>query len=93
MPASDPPARILCEEHTVCGIAGLIDRSAPEDLAQVLGAMCSIQAYRGPDDEGIWQTRLTDGGVVGLGSRRDGGGDRSTGTYLYDWLPQAVPSR
>ena len=32
--------------------------------------MNNVQAHRGPDDQGVWETRLPDGGLVALGSRR-----------------------
>jgi asparagine synthase (glutamine-hydrolysing) len=50
----------------MCGIVGVINWG---DSA-ALGRMNTVQAHRGPDDEGTWQTRLPDGGFMGLGSRR-----------------------
>ncbi len=50
----------------MCGIAGAVncrDRG-------VLEAMSSIQAYRGPDDQGVWTSDLDNGGWIGLTSRR-----------------------
>jgi asparagine synthase (glutamine-hydrolysing) len=50
----------------MCGIAGIVnwgDRSA-------LARMTDVQAHRGPDDHGLWETHLSDGAWVGLGSRR-----------------------
>lgn len=50
----------------MCGLAGLAgcgDRS-------VLQRMTDIQRHRGPDDGGLWETRLSDGSWWGLGSRR-----------------------
>jgi len=32
--------------------------------------MTHIQAHRGPDDTGLWQTLLSNGTTVGLGHRR-----------------------
>jgi len=32
--------------------------------------MTRVQRHRGPDDEGVWETRLPDGSYLGLGSRR-----------------------
>jgi asparagine synthase (glutamine-hydrolysing) len=37
---------------------------------QVLSKMMDIQAHRGPDDQGLWEKRLSDGGYIGFGSRR-----------------------
>jgi asparagine synthase (glutamine-hydrolysing) len=50
----------------MCGIVGSINWGNRETLAR----MNLLQAHRGPDDEGTWETRLPDGGFVGLGSRR-----------------------
>ena len=50
----------------MCGVIGSINWGDGEVLAR----MNKVLAHRGPDDEGIWQTRLSDGGAVGLGSRR-----------------------
>jgi asparagine synthase (glutamine-hydrolysing) len=50
----------------MCGVVGSINWGDSETLAR----MNNVQAHRGPDDEGIWETRLPDGGFVGLGSRR-----------------------
>lgn len=41
----------------MCGIAGLVNWGDRETLAR----MNNVQAHRGPDDEGIWETRLPDG--------------------------------
>jgi asparagine synthase (glutamine-hydrolysing) len=49
----------------MCGIVGSINWGDSESLAR----MNNVQAHRGPDDEGLWETRLPDGGCVGLGSR------------------------
>jgi asparagine synthase (glutamine-hydrolysing) len=50
----------------MCGIVGSVNWADGDALAR----MNNIQAHRGPDDEGVWETRLPDGGIVGLGSRR-----------------------
>jgi asparagine synthase (glutamine-hydrolysing) len=50
----------------MCGINGLINWGDSATLAR----MTNIQAHRGPDDHGTWETRLPDGTWVGLGSRR-----------------------
>jgi asparagine synthase (glutamine-hydrolysing) len=50
----------------MCGISGLVNWGNQEVLAR----MTNVQAHRGPDDVGLWQKRLPDGGFVGLGSRR-----------------------
>src|SRR5215813_1091565 len=50
----------------MCGIVGAINWGDSETLSRINSA----QAHRGPDDEGIWETRLPDGGFVGLASRR-----------------------
>ena len=50
----------------MCGISGLFNCGDRETLAR----MTSVQAHRGPDDAGLWDRRLPDGGYVGLGSRR-----------------------
>jgi asparagine synthase (glutamine-hydrolysing) len=50
----------------MCGIVGAINWGDSETVAR----MNNVQAHRGPDDEGIWESRLPDGGFVGLGSRR-----------------------
>src|SRR5688572_28767675 len=50
----------------MCGIAGLVrwgDRS-------VLERMTALQRHRGPDDGGVWDRTLPDGGWLGLGNRR-----------------------
>ena len=50
----------------MCGINGTINWGDSESLAR----MTSIQAHRGPDDHGTWESSLADGTRVGLGSRR-----------------------
>src|SRR5262245_43984765 len=50
----------------MCGISGVINWGDKQTLAR----MNHLQHHRGPDDEGLWETRLSDGGFVGLGSRR-----------------------
>ena len=52
----------------MCGLAGLIrvaDRGSPVDAEKLVGRMCDLQAYRGPDDSGV-----VDLGRVCLGARR-----------------------
>jgi asparagine synthase (glutamine-hydrolysing) len=50
----------------MCGINGSINWGDSETLAR----MTSVQAHRGPDDHGTWESSLADGTRVGLGSRR-----------------------
>ncbi len=50
----------------MCGISGLVNCGDRETLAR----MTRVQAHRGPDDSGLWESRLPDGSYVGLGSRR-----------------------
>ncbi|MBL9122971.1 MAG: asparagine synthase (glutamine-hydrolyzing), partial [Planctomycetaceae bacterium] len=50
----------------MCGIAGAVNWGN----AALLARMTDVQRHRGPDDGGIWETRLPDGTWVGLGSRR-----------------------
>ena len=50
----------------MCGINGAINWADSETLLR----MNTIQAHRGPDDHGTWETVLPDGSRVGLGSRR-----------------------
>jgi asparagine synthase (glutamine-hydrolysing) len=50
----------------MCGIVGAINWGDSQTLAR----MNDVQTHRGPDDQGIWQSRLHDGSFVGLGSRR-----------------------
>lgn len=50
----------------MCGIAGTVNWGNGESLTRMNG----VQAHRGPDDRGLWETHLPDGGWVGLGSRR-----------------------
>ena len=50
----------------MCGINGTINWGDSESLAR----MTSVQAHRGPDDHGTWESSLADGTRVGLGSRR-----------------------
>jgi asparagine synthase (glutamine-hydrolysing) len=50
----------------MCGIIGSINWGDGETLAR----MNAVQAHRGPNDAGIWDSRLRDGGFIGLGSRR-----------------------
>jgi asparagine synthase (glutamine-hydrolysing) len=50
----------------MCGIAGLINWGDSDILAR----MTDVQAHRGPDDRGVYETHAADGAYVGLGSRR-----------------------
>ena len=50
----------------MCGISGLANCGDRETLAR----MTNVQTHRGPDDSGLWERRLPDGGYIGLGSRR-----------------------
>jgi asparagine synthase (glutamine-hydrolysing) len=50
----------------VCGISGLVNCGNGEALVR----MTNVQTHRGPDDSGLWERRLPDGGYIGLGSRR-----------------------
>ena len=50
----------------MCGIAGLANWGNREVLAR----MAHVQAYRGPDDSGLWERRFPDSSYIGLGSRR-----------------------
>ncbi len=62
----------------MCGISGLFNCGDRETLAR----MTSAQAHRGPDDVGLWERRLPDGGYVGLGSRRLSIIDLSPGGHM-----------
>jgi asparagine synthase (glutamine-hydrolysing) len=46
----------------MCGIAGIIDFSSPEDTRDLLGKMLGIIRHRGPDSFGIYQNRF--GGIA-----------------------------
>src|SRR5258708_16759003 len=50
----------------MCGIVGIIHCGDRE----ILEKMNDIEAHRGPDDHGVWEKTLPQGGWVGLGSRR-----------------------
>lgn len=50
----------------MCGISGIVNWGDPTVVSQ----MNSVQTHRGPDDEGVWKTRLPDGSYVALGARR-----------------------
>jgi asparagine synthase (glutamine-hydrolysing) len=50
----------------MCGISGLVNCGESETLVR----MTNVQSHRGPDDSGIWERHLPDGGYLGLGSRR-----------------------
>src|ERR1044072_3124643 len=50
----------------MCGIVGMVNWGDRHTLMR----MNHLQAHRGPDDEGLWETQLPDGAYVGLGSRR-----------------------
>ena len=50
----------------MCGISGLVNCGDTETLLR----MTNVQTHRGPDDSGLWEWRFSDGGYIGLGSRR-----------------------
>jgi asparagine synthase (glutamine-hydrolysing) len=50
----------------MCGISGVVNCGDRATLER----MNHVQAHRGPDDQGIWESRFPDGQYVGLGSRR-----------------------
>jgi asparagine synthase (glutamine-hydrolysing) len=50
----------------MCGLIGLANWGDRDSLAR----MTDLLTYRGPDDCGIWDERLPDGGYMGLGARR-----------------------
>jgi asparagine synthase (glutamine-hydrolysing) len=50
----------------MCGISGLVNCGDTETLLR----MTNVQTHRGPDDSGLWERRFSDGGYIGLGSRR-----------------------
>ncbi|MGA9768320.1 MAG: asparagine synthase (glutamine-hydrolyzing) [Blastocatellia bacterium] len=50
----------------MCGINGAVNWADSETLSR----MNNIQAHRGPDDHGMWETTTADGRRIGLGSRR-----------------------
>ena len=50
----------------MCGISGLVNCGESETLVR----MTNVQSHRGPDDSGIWERHLPDGGYLGLESRR-----------------------
>jgi asparagine synthase (glutamine-hydrolysing) len=53
----------------MCGIAGLVGDSSPDQTRAVLGVLAASMAHRGPDDEGIEVIAAGDR-LVGLCSRR-----------------------
>ncbi len=50
----------------MCGIVGAMNWGN----STILARMADIQTHRGPDDCGVWETTMADGGWLGLGSRR-----------------------
>ena len=50
----------------MCGIVGVHGWGDPESLQR----MTARQEHRGPDDGGVWNATLPDGGFIGLGNRR-----------------------
>ena len=50
----------------MCGIAGVYNWGNRATLEQ----MASVQHHRGPDDGGVWDRHLPEGGYLGLASRR-----------------------
>lgn len=67
----------------MCGIAGSVNW---EDRS-LLKRMLAVQAHRGPDDEGLWDTTTTSGEYVALGSRRLAIQDLSPAGHM----PMATP--
>jgi asparagine synthase (glutamine-hydrolysing) len=67
----------------MCGIVGSVNWADSHTLIR----MNDIQSHRGPDDRGTWETRLPDGGLVGLGSRRLAILDISTAGHM----PMSTP--
>ena len=67
----------------MCGIVGVVNWGERDTLAH----MNQVQAHRGPDDDGLWETRLPDGAFVGLGSRRLAILDLSAGGHM----PMSTP--
>ena len=62
----------------MCGIAGLVNLGDGDTLSR----MTEVQRHRGPDDGGCWEHRRSDGGYVGLGSRRLAIIDRSSAGHM-----------
>ena len=62
----------------MCGVAGLVNWGNRETLIR----MTDVQAHRGPDDGGIYDTVLSDGTWLGLGSRRLAIVDRSPAGHM-----------
>ena len=54
----------------MCGICGKLCSDAGRVNEKLLRKMCSVLAYRGPDDEGTWLSFKPEIGGVGLGHRR-----------------------
>jgi asparagine synthase (glutamine-hydrolysing) len=50
----------------LCGIVAIVNWADGHTLAH----MTAIQNHRGPDDHGIWEKALPDGGYIGLGNCR-----------------------
>jgi asparagine synthase (glutamine-hydrolysing) len=69
----------------MCGISGVVNCGDRETLAR----MTHVQAYRGPDDSGLWEKKFPDGSYVGLGSRRLAILDLSPGGHM----PMCNPDR
>ena len=62
----------------MCGISGVVNCGDAETLAR----MTLVQTHRGPDDWGVWDRQLPDGGYIGLGSRRLAILDLSAGGHM-----------
>ena len=62
----------------MCGISGVLNCGDAETLAR----MTLVQTHRGPDDWGVWDRQLPDGGYIGLGSRRLAILDLSAGGHM-----------
>ena len=54
----------------MCGIAGVIAHPRVPEPAEGLRRMTAALIHRGPDDEGYFEKRATEGHFVGLGHRR-----------------------
>ncbi|MDI6717433.1 MAG: asparagine synthase (glutamine-hydrolyzing) [Patescibacteria group bacterium] len=56
----------------MCGISGVYQNKSVkiEEIKKSVGKMNNIQAFRGPDDEGIFLKSLENGRAVALGHRR-----------------------
>ena len=53
----------------MCGIAGILVHGKDESLRQSMARMLQVMAHRGPDDRGIWESRIEDQ-AISLGNNR-----------------------